>query len=215
MFTHSETELTTAATDALLGVLCVALAWQLAEIRSVSSWTRHVWLGVLLFMGIGSLLGAIVHGIELGAGVRAVLWKPLYLSLGMTVALVAVCAISDWLGEPAGRRVLPWAVGVGFAFFAVTQLRSGSFVIFLAYEGAAMLGAFFVYAMLAHRGMVGAEMIAGGIAISLLAALVQASAVSLQLVVRFDHNGLFHLLQMVGIIVVSMGVRASLLAPWP
>ena len=73
-----ETELTTAATDALLGVLCVALAVGLVLLPTPSPWKRNVWIAVLACMAVGSLLGAVAHGVALreatgqGSAVRAV-----------------------------------------------------------------------------------------------------------------------------------------------
>jgi hypothetical protein len=69
------------------------------------------------------------------------------------------------------------------------------------------------YAGLWARGhLSGAATIALGIGLSLVAAAVQASRMSMRMIVRFDHNGLFHLLQIVSIAVLAHGVCASLLA---
>jgi hypothetical protein len=56
----------------------------------------------------------------------------------------------------------------------------------------------------------GASAIAAGIFISLVAAVVQVSSLRLRVGVTFDHNGLFHLIQTVGITVMTVGVRSSL-----
>jgi hypothetical protein len=211
VFAQSETELTTAATDALLGVFCLALALQLASTPVQNFWKRNVWIAVLGLMSCGSLLGAITHGLALSEGTRTAIWKPLYLSLGLAVALLVVAAAYDWWGEATARRLLPWALGAGFAFFAATQLLGGAFLLFIVYEAAATLTALAIYGLLAAGGRLpGATAIALGIAISLIAAAVQVSSLSLRLVVRFDHNGLFHLIQMAGIAAIAVGVRASL-----
>jgi hypothetical protein len=51
---------------------------------------------------------------------------------------------------------------------------------------------------------------AAGVALSLAAAAVQVSPLSLRLGVRFDHNGLFHLIQIAGVVLLAAGVRQSL-----
>lgn len=207
-----ETELTTAATDALLGLLCLALAAGLVLLPTPALWKRNVWIAALVCMAAGSLLGAVAHGFALGETTRALLWKPLYLSLGLAVALVVVAAAGDWWGDVTARRLLPWAMAAALAFFAVSQLFGGAFVIFIAYEGVATVAALAIYAMLARSGTPGASAVTVGLALSLVAAVVQMSSLSLRLLVRFDHNGLFHLLQIVAVIVMATGVRRSLAA---
>jgi hypothetical protein len=210
-FVQSETELTTAATDAALGVLCTVLAIQMVTMPAQLEFKRSLWTGVLALLAVGSFLGAIVHGFALGDASRARIWKPLYLSLGLAVALVAVAAAHDGWGESAARGLLPYALGASTLFFVITQRLGGAFILFVAYEGAAILLALTVYTMLAVRGgMPGAGAMAAGVAVSLAAAAVQVSTLSLTLVVRFDHNGLFHLIQMAGVALMVTGVRASL-----
>lgn len=209
-----ETELTTAATDAVLGLLCTGLALVLALQPVTEPFKRNVWLAVLIGMALGSFLGAVAHGLQLTESTKALLWKPLYLSLGVTVALVAVGAVYDWWGIEVARRVLPWAVVAGIVFFAASQLLGGAFAIFIAYEGVAIITALTIYTLLAIRGgMPGATAAAVGLVLSMVAAIVQVTPLGLTLIWRFDHNGLFHLIQMVAIVAMSAGIRQSLLTP--
>jgi hypothetical protein len=56
----------------------------------------------------------------------------------------------------------------------------------------------------------GAGAIAIGIGLSLVAAAIQASRLSVRVWVRFDHNALFHIVQIVSVMVLASGLRASL-----
>lgn len=211
-FVHSETELTTAATDAVLGLLCVAVAVQVWATPTTAEFARALWVSAFALLGVGSLLGAAAHGIELDARIRGWLWKPLYLSLGLAVALVAVAAAGDWWGLAVARPMLRWALGAGVLFFAATQWLGGAFVLFIAYEAAAIGLALVIYGLLWMNGSAGAGAMAVGVALSLVAAAVQVSSLSMRVFVRFDHNGLFHLIQMLGVLCLSAGVRQSLQA---
>ena len=135
----SPTELTTAATDAAMGVLSLLLLVDLQRLRVRSAWQRNVWSEVFGLLFVGSVLGAVAHGFDLTTGVRAQIWLPLYFSLGLAVALFVVGAVGDLMGEAAGRRLFPWAVAAGVGFFAASQWLGGAFLIFVIYEGAAML----------------------------------------------------------------------------
>jgi hypothetical protein len=206
-FNTSPTELTTAATDALMGLLSLVLLLRLQHALVGDLWQRGVWSAVFALLVGASALGAFVHGVELGADTRRLLWLPLYLCLGLAVSLFAVGAVADWLGTAAARQFLPWAIAAGVAFVGASQLLGGAFVVFVIYEGVAMLGALAIYVLLAVRGAPGALTTAAGIALTLAASVVQASPLKLTIVVPFDHNGLFHLVQMPAIVLVARGVE--------
>ena len=206
----SPTELTTAGTDAVLGAVCLLMLWRLSDLPP--GWQRSVWMAMLALMAVASFLGALVHGVVLPDSVRTALWQPLYLSLGLTIALFVVAAVGDWRDAASARALLPWMLAVAVGFYALTWRLRGAFIVFIAYEAVAMLAALAIYGSLCARGIPGADLIALGIGVSILAAVVQATPARLTLVVPFDHNGLFHLVQIAGILILSWGVRIRLLA---
>jgi hypothetical protein len=211
MLVESHVERTTAATDALLGLLCVGLLLQLAVTPTDAGWKRQMWVGVLTLMACGAFLGAAAHGLTLTGAARTFVWRPLYLTLGLAVALVVVAAAYDWAGEAAARRLLPWATAAGVLFFLATEFLGGGFLLFVVYEAAGTIAALAIYLALSVRGSLpGAPAIAAGLALSVLAAVVQRTSLRLQAGVVFDHNGLFHLIQMAAIVVIAVGVRVSL-----
>ena len=204
------TELTTAATDAAMGLLALVLLIDLRRLRVRSPWQRGIWTQVFGLLCAGSVLGAVAHGVDLSPEVRGYLWWPLYLSLGLAVALFVVGAVGDWRSESAGQRLYPWALAAGTLFFAASQWLGGAFLIFVVYEGVAMVLALALYVAVALRGERWAWWASWGIALTLAAAAVQASPLRLTIGVPFDHNGLFHLVQMVATVLIARGVRAGL-----
>jgi hypothetical protein len=208
---RSATELTTAATDAALGLFCLVVLWRLVAMSVNATWRRALWSWVFGLLALASVLGAVAHGLELSAAALGVLWWFLYLSLGVTVALFVIGGIHDWRSERAARGALPWAIGVGASFASLTQLLGGAFVIFVAYEASAMVATLAIYAFLATTGrLAGAGMITVGIGLSIVAAAVQASALAVRVIVPFDHNGLFHLVQLGATAVLAGGLRRGL-----
>lgn len=214
-FTAIPTEQTTALTDLALAVVALLCATALRQSRRHDPWKVRLWTWVLVLLAVAALLGTVAHGLDLTERTRAHVWRPLYLSLGLVVALFALAAVRDWWGEGRSRRLAPLAVWLGIGFFIVTQLGSGTFLIFVAYEAAAMLFALVVYAVLALlRQLPGAGIVAAGILLNLIAAAVQASgAVGVSVAgVPFDHNGVFHLVQIVAVLVLTVGLRRGLTA---
>ena len=203
----SPTELTTAATDLLVAVLCLYAVLRLGRSGSASRWRTRLWQGVFALTAVGAALGALTHGMAWPVAVYAALWHPLYLALGLAVALILVGAVHDRWGVGPARRLLIPMLLVGTTAYLVTQALDGAFVVFLVYEGGATLAALGIYAQLAMRGnRAGAGTIAAGLALNLVAAVVQASDLAFTLVWPFDHNGLFHLVLLPALALVLIGV---------
>jgi uncharacterized protein DUF6962 len=205
------TERTTAATDALLAAAAVAV---LAALRAGTppSFGRSVWQAALACMAVASAIGAAAHGLALADGTRELLWQPLYLSLGLTMALFVVGAVRDWRGDRAGRRILPPMLVSALAFYGVTRATGGDFLAFVVYEAAALGFALGVYAWLAAGSRLpGAAAMAGALAVSLAAGAVQAADLgTVRLLWEFDHNGVFHLIQLIGVALLGAGLRRLL-----
>ncbi len=206
------TELTTAATDAILAILSVVALLAIRRRREADPWKADLWTWMLGLLAAASLLGAIAHGFSLPERTTELLWQPLYLCLGLVVALFVVGAIRDDFGEVIARRALPWMVLIGVGFFLVTRLVSGSFLVFVAYEGVAMLAALGLFADAAIRKRVpGAALMTLGVGLNLAAAAVQQSPARVSVAgIPLDHNGLFHLVQMVALVVLTAGVLRGL-----
>ena len=206
------TELTTAATDALLAVLGIVCIRWLAARRSADPQKVTLWVLVLALFTIAAVLGAVAHGLDLSPAVVTVLWQPLFLSLGLVVALFGVAAVYDAVGPRAARRLLAPALIAGAGFYLVTLLIPGTFRVFVLYEAVAMLAALALYGALAVRTRSRwAWLMALGVGLNIVAAAVQASGtIRLDIGVPLDHNGIFHLVQMVAIVVLVAGIGSSL-----
>jgi hypothetical protein len=205
------TERTTAATDAVLAVAAVVAIVVLRR-RAPPSFARGVWQAALSALAAASLLGAVAHGFALAPNTRRVLWQPLYLSLGLMMALFVVGAMRDWRGDAVARRVLGPMIALAFVFYGVTLVSGGNFLAFVVYEAAALMFALLVYVRLvARERRPGAFAMAAALAVSLAAGALQASGLgSVRLLWEFDHNGIFHLVQLLGLVLLVIGLRGLL-----
>ncbi len=209
--TEITAESTTAATDALLAAASAVGIVYLRRAAPASS-LRTAWLAALAGWGVSALLGAITHGSELDPGLKRFLWQPLYLALGVAQAMLVVAAVGAWRGPAAARRLLPVMLVAAAVFYAATLRTGGDFLVFVIYSTATTVFALAVHIALALRGRPGAARVSAGLAASLGAGVIQASALSVRLIWTFDHNGLFHLAQLLGLILLIAGLR-RLLAP--
>jgi hypothetical protein len=142
------------------------------------------------------------------------LWMPLNLALGLAVGLFVVGVVYDQWGLATAQRMLPILIGVGVAFFLITVFVPGNFLVFILYEAVAMLFALAVYVLIAAQGQLpGAWWMAVGVGITILAAVIQAlGKTRITVIWEFDHNGVFHLAQIVGVLVLTVGLYTALLA---
>jgi hypothetical protein len=212
---ESPTERSTALTDALIAAISLRYAAELLGYRRRSPWRASVWAGTFGSLAFSGALGAVVHGLQMPEPRRTALWRPLTLSLGVTVALFADGATADLLGERAARRALPGLLLSALGLYAISQRLQRGFIVFIVYEAVAMLFALGVYAHLAQGGrLLGAQQMAAGILLSILAAAVQSSSLELTILgVPLDHNGLFHIVQIAGLPLLAAGLRATLGPP--
>ncbi len=209
--TTSPTELTTSATDLLLALECMVILMWLRQIKTNAYWRIQLWSWIIGLAALSAFLGTIVHGINMPAPLYNLLWQPLNLSLGIIVSLFLAAACGDWLGKTIAMRLIPWCIVIGILFFSLTIFLNNEFIVFVIYEAVGMLTTLAIYSFLAvKRRLNGAAIIAIGIALNLLAAGIQASNLSLHLFIPFDHNGIFHLVQMVAMLVLARGLAASM-----
>src|SRR4051794_26262466 len=140
---------------------------------------------------------------------RELLWQPLYLSLGVVMALFVVGAVRDWRGDRAARRALPPMLALAGVFYGITRLTGGDFLAFVVYEAGALLFSLCVYLWLASGPRRrGAAAMAAALAVSLGAGALQASGVGAGRPGRkFDHNGLSPLVQLLGLALRGAGLR--------
>ena len=208
IFNPAMTELTTAATDLLIAVVSLGCVAVLHRSRSRNRQRVAIWSWVFGLLAFASLLGALAHGLALSSTVQSWLWRPLYLSLGLVVAMFVVGAVFDLRGAGAARAWLVPMLVLALGFFIVTQVGSDNFMIFVVYEAVAMFGALAVYLLLAvQRRLADAWIVAAGILLNIVAAAIQASGtISLTIIVPFDHNGVFHLVQLVALVVLTRGL---------
>lgn len=214
-FIDIPTEQTTAVTDALLALLALAGFFYLRRIGQADPWKAGLWSWTMALLAFAALVGTVAHGFKMSPETNRLFWHPLNLALGLTIALFVAGVVYDAWGLPAARRVLPVMVGIGVVFFGITVAIPGTFRIFIVYEGLGMLFALGVYAWLAATGRLpGAGLMAAGVLVTMIAAAIQASdSVSLTFIWPFDHNGLYHLIQMGGVLLLLAGLRAALLSP--
>jgi len=196
----------TAWTDVLMGALAGFIAYQLSL---MDGFKFAVWLWVFALLTVSSILGAIAHGYYMSAKTNDRLWMPINLLLGLALGLFVVGALFDLSGENAARTALPVMLAAGMGFFLFTLWKPGTFMTFIAYEALAMVFALGVYAYLFFTSaLAGAGWMLVGVLVTIIAAVVQATGKAGKGIFwYFDNNGVFHLIQMIGMVLLFIGLK--------
>lgn len=205
------TEQTTAATDALLALVGLLGAAQLRGWRKVDRSKADVWTAMFASMALAAVLGMVVHGFEFEPAPRASLWKVLNASLGFTVTFFAIGAAREIILRRATRRILVFMIAIGALLFTWMLVTSGKFALFILYESGAMLFALGVYSIRLVRGhSAGTGWMFVGVVLTIIAAGFQSlHSVVLMLIWPFNHNGLFHLIQILALFCLLRGLNSG------
>jgi len=209
MFNLSAFERLTALTDFVMGCLVV---YVLVQIRAWRGFKSTIWTWAFGLLAAASFIGAVAHGLAMSDATNNLLWQPLNLLLGLALGFFVVGAVFDFWGESTARKMIPVMVVLGVVFYLVTVLIPGTFLTFIAYESLAMFFALGVYIILTvKKSLAGAGWMTAGVLVTIVAAVVQAIGPNQQSIFwYFDNNGVFHLIQMVGVLLLLQGLKIGL-----
>lgn len=207
----SATELVTAATNIPLALTALAAAMRLCQWRREHPLRAGLWIAMFGSLAVASGLGVLAHGLAWEPATLALLWRPLNAALALTVACFGAGAVLDGWGPGAARRWAPGFLTAGAGFYVHATWFAHTFLPFVVYEGLTMLFCLAVYAVLTVKGRPGASWMLAGVAITILAAGLQATrVVTLVPSLPLDHNGVFHLVQVPGLWCLRAGLKNAL-----
>lgn len=196
----SLTERTTALTDVVIVVVALWCCRHAARARA------PLWAGAFGAVALTAVCGAVVHGLawETPASQRGFM----LIGLGLLAAIVLFtdCAVRDCVRH-GGARWLP-GCGVIATLIVIASARHGGAADAAIFGAgcAAMAFALGVYGWLALRRRVGALWVAVGLLLTTFAGYAQARPDwGLVIVWPFDHNGLFHLLEIAALPLLARG----------
>lgn len=193
----------TVATDYLLAIL--GLGWGIALWRHGArsgQWAPRLWAGCFLVMALGAALGGSAHGFAHSLEPEALegIWRATIISLGAAGYLLLAGATTATLGGLPGRVVLGLG-GLKLGVYVAWTARHHEFYWVILEYGSSML---VVAALMAWRlarpsgpDRIAARWALSGILLSVVGAVVQATGLAPH--PHFNHNDLYHVIQMVAL----------------
>ena len=204
-------EPTTVITDFILGTQTLFYALLLQRGNNAGRKTVRAWSATMAAVSIAAFAGALTHALYYDsavgwvAAIRNAAWKLVGLSTAVASGLMLVPAVYNVL--PSGKRA-PYIVTAGLksAVFAVVAWFSGNFLFTIIDYGISIVIVLAVQ-IRNWREHTAAQWIAAGIAVSLVAAGLQRSGISIHR--HFNHNDLYHLVQIGAFHLLYEGAKRS------
>jgi len=190
-----------------LAVLSVVLGLLLLRANLQGHNSVRLWAGAFLATAIGAITGGTYHGLGLllGDGAKVLLWRATMYSIGfasffMLAGTVVASVPRSW------RRWVLAAVLLKLALYAAWILKEDAFRSAVYDYGSAMLGVLLLQGLSIYRGEVErAKWLISGVVVSVAAAGVQQGEFTLHR--HFNHNDLYHLVQMGALYLLYRGAR--------
>jgi hypothetical protein len=200
-------EPTTVLTDILLAALAFVLARRLLRASAPRSRARSLWAASFFALAGAAVTGGTRHGIppDVLPWLRYHLWSITYIAVGLADLLILAGAAWAALGRGPRRVALVLLAGRFLAYTALILARRE--FRYVAYEYALTLLLLAAFGLdLWRRREPPARFVLAGALVSFAGGLVQALRLGPH--PQFNHNDLFHVIQMCGI---ALLFRAGLL----
>lgn len=190
----------TAATDLLLAVLAVYFALELGRWHATGLMNVHLHLSQTFWALAGAaLLGALSHGLgpHLNPVLRSLIWKTSAIAVGLGGGLFLLSACYHVMPYPT-VRLLRWLIVLLLVVYTGIILKDDRFIVVVRFYFPCLVFVLLVmvYSQFGLQNP-GAGWISSGVLISFLAAGVQVSGLDLHR--HFNHNDLYHLIQLVAL----------------
>ncbi len=168
---------------------------------------RRLWGVALAFLAAGAVTGGTFHGFRLILDVDtlAALWRVTLYGIGGFMLCATVGSVRAVLTGRARTAVTAVAVVTVAAYAVWMSIHTAYiYVILLSVAGMAAIVALHASAAAKRDGSAGRWLI-GGVLVSALAAGIQASGYTMH--AHFNHNDLYHVIQMAALYLLYRGAR--------
>ena len=200
------TEPMTMITDYAMGTLALVLALRLfGDAGAGSQLSGRLWAAALLMTAVAAIVGGTYHGfIEWMPGARGrMVWKLTLLATGVgSACLLGAALVAATTGTLQGALVA--VVCVKLAVYVWSISTRDRFTLVIADYGAALIAVLLAAWFVAPSGLTPAAWwITAAVAVAVVAGVIQHAHLAPH--AHFNHNDLFHVVQMVAIYLLYRG----------
>lgn len=200
------TEPTTMITDYLVAALALTLGWRLFRVcRENNRLAGRWWAGALFATAAGALAGGTSHGFirYLGETGWRLFWQITVYAIGLA-SFCLLIAIFEATFSGFWLQTLVLLAAAKFGLYAIWMWQEADFKYVIYDYGSSMVIVLVlqIWAWFKDRAA-SAPWIVAGVLVSFVASQIQLQGISLHR--HFNHNDLFHVIQMLGIWLLYRG----------
>jgi hypothetical protein len=201
------TEPMTVLTNVILAIVAFALAARLGYAAAVDGKRAMFALaGAFMATAMAALFGAVAHGVDpvMDAGIRKRFWQLALYATGVVSAATVVCVAYFATGRGGLRDAILILAGAKLLAISSVVTYRPEFRLVVA-DNAVSLAALLAAALYvdARFSFPPAPWFIAGVVVSVVAGIIQAKRVGLHR--NFNHNDVFHVVQMVALYVFFRG----------
>ena len=200
------TEPMTMITDYAMGALAFVLAMRLVGDGTAGrQLSGRLWAAAFVMTAVAAFVGGTYHGFVQwlpGSAGRA-MWKATLLATGLGSACLLAAAVAAAAAGPL-RTALAGVVIAKLAFYVWTIATKDSFTLVIADYGTALVAVVLAAWVIRPSGLTPATWwITAGVAVAVVAGAIQWARLAPH--VHFNHNDLFHVVQMASLYLLYRG----------
>ena len=197
----------TALTDLLITFFTSLWALSLMQIVQESHSLTHAhWSNAFWMTAVGGFFGAVSHGIgpNLPLIIRTAIWRLTLIAIGWT-AFFMLMGTSVYILSPESVRWIKWLPIIFILAYHICLFIKDDFSVVIAFYAPVLVIVLlsYVYGYLVLMRTPAIYVIIG-VVVSFIAAFVQHKKLVLHK--HFNHNDLFHVIQLVGLYLLYVGV---------
>jgi hypothetical protein len=200
------TEPMTMVTDYLMGALAFVLAMRLlGDASAGQQWSGRLWAAAFVMTAVAAFVGGTYHGfIQWMPGLAGrALWKATLVATGIGSACLLAAAVTA-ATTGSLRQALVGLVLVKLTVYLWTIATKDAFVLVIADYGTALVAVLLAAWFIRPTGLTPAAWwLAAGVAVAVVAGVIQWAHIAPH--VRFNHNDLFHVVQMASLYLLYRG----------
>ncbi len=196
-------EPTTTITDFIIFFMGCYYSWVIMHISG--SIFHKIWAISFISLSLSAFLGGISHGFgpKLSKIAKMIIWRLTLLLVGLTALVLLFSVLTIITNGTINIRILPFLITL-YGYYIYKVYKNDSFLIAIKFYLPLIVIslACFLYVFF-YKGYVGALFISVGLLVTLFASLIQSSKIVLHN--HFNHNDLFHIVQMIGMYLMFEG----------
>lgn len=204
------TEPTTAISDVAITILCFWIFTSLDKFNQQSTLVKP-WQYFFLFMGTSTFLGAIVHGLRFyqTEETRMFTWIVMNIISGTAVFLAQIATLRTHFSNSKYNKLAHVIIATQLIGYYIILIFIKNYNVVKLQVALGMLPIMFLNFYYYSTGQLGSAWIAGGIAVSIISAVVHGLKISFSQ--WFNYNDISHVVLMVTFSMISYGIGKKMM----